>query len=139
MFMLVSSAQARVYKWVDENGKVHYGDKPASNKADEVKIRKHSYTGSSDQPASRAELQKRFLRARQDERNEKNKAKAKAKQKRAEKKVKCAKAKKEANRYRDASSIYVKGKDGERNHLSFKEREAYEKSLAADVKKWCGR
>jgi hypothetical protein len=33
----------------------------------------------------------------------------------------------------------VKGKGGEREYLSFKEREEYEQSLAAKVKKWCGR
>jgi hypothetical protein len=137
--MMASPVQAGVYKWVDANGHVHYGDKPNSNNADEVRIKDQYGAGQSDQPASRYEMQQRFLRAREEERNEKKRARAEAKRKRAEVKRKCEHAKKEHDKYRDAGSIYVKGKSGEREYLSFKEREDYEKSLAARVKKWCGR
>jgi hypothetical protein len=137
--MMASPVQAGVYKWIDENGRVHYGDKPTSNIADEVKIKDQHGAGQSDQPASRHEMQQRFLRAREEERNEKKRARAEAKRKHAEATRKCEQAKKEYDKYRYAGSIYVKGKGGEREYLSFKERETYEKSLAAKVKKWCGR
>jgi hypothetical protein len=137
--MLTASVQAGVYKWVDAQGRVHYGDKPTSNNADEVKIKDQNGSGQADQPASRREMQQRFLRAREEERNEKKKARAKAERKRAEMKRNCEQAKREYDKYRYAGSIYEKGKDGQREYLSFKEREEYEKSLAARVKKWCGR
>ena len=136
--ILASPVQAGVYKWIDENGRVHYGDKPTSNNANEVKIKDQNGAGQSDQPASRHEMQQRFLRAREEERNEKKRARAESKRKRAEATRKCELAKKEYDKYRYAGSIYVKGKDGEREYLSFKERETYEKSLAARVNKWCG-
>lgn len=138
LVVMTSVAQAGVYKWTDEQGRVHYGDKPTST-ADEVKINNQRGSGQADQPASRRELQQRFLRAREEERKEKQQERNKKKQKIAEAKQKCVQAKKQYDKYHHAGSIYVKGKDGEREHLSFKERDAYEKLLASKVKKWCGR
>lgn len=131
------SVQAGVYKWTDAQGRIHYGDKPSTDEADEVKIRKQVDGNQAGQPAARQQLQERFLRSREEERAEKKKAKAEEKRKQVEARNKCAQAKKDYDRYRYASSIYLEGKGGEREHLSFKEREAYEKSVAAKVKKWC--
>lgn len=137
LVMLTLPVQAEVYKWVDAQGRVHYGDRPTTNDADKVKIKDQNVSGQSDQPASRHELQQRFLRARAEERREKQQARAEEKQKKAQAKRNCEQAKKEYDKYRFAGGLYVKGKDGERQYLSFKEREEYEKSLAAKVKKWC--
>ena len=139
MLILMLPAQAGVYKWVDENGKVHYGDKPTTDAANEVKVNKTKSTEGSRNSAERKNLQQRFLKAREDERNEKNKARAEAKQKRAETKLRCTQAKKEYDKYRYAGAIYDKGKDGERKYLSFKKREEYERSLSDAVQKWCRR
>ena len=137
MLMLTMSVEAGVYKWVDENGKVHYGDKPISSTADEIKLKKNSKSGTHSEPANRKDLQQRFLRARKEDRAEKDKARKEAKRERAEKKIKCASAKKEYDKYRYAGSIYNKGKDGEREYMSVKERAAYERSLSDTVKRWC--
>lgn len=37
-------AQAGVYKWTDENGQIHYGDKAVNNSAQKVKIRTNETT-----------------------------------------------------------------------------------------------
>lgn len=137
LLLVTSLAEAGVYKWVDEQGRVHYGDKPTSTTADEINVKDQPAPQQSESAVSRKEKQQRFLRAREDERKEKQQALAEEKQKRAEAERNCERAKKEYDKYRYAGSIYVKGKDGEREHLSFKQREAYEASLAARVKKWC--
>ena len=36
--------QADVYKWVDENGQVHYGEKPGNSAAESITIRKNETT-----------------------------------------------------------------------------------------------
>ena len=137
MLLMTSLVQAGVYKWVDEQGRVHYGDKPTADNAGEVRIRSQGGSEQSADSVSRHEKQQRFLRAREEDREEKKRARAKKKQKKAEAKRNCAQAKKEYDKYHYAGSIYVKGKNGEREHLSFKAREEYEKSLSAKVKKWC--
>ena len=138
LVMMSLSVQAEVYKWVDEQGRVHYGDKPTSENANEVKIKSAPTSGQAGQSGKRKALQERFLRAREDERKEKQKARAEQKQKRAEAKRNCEQAKKDYDKYRYASGLYHKGEDGEREYLSFKQRAEYEKSLLAKIKKWCG-
>jgi hypothetical protein len=50
-------AQAQVYKWVDENGKVQFSDSPPPNKkAEQVKIRQSSGGFTPPAPTSRAPL-----------------------------------------------------------------------------------
>ena len=42
-FFVVSTTQAEVYKWTDENGRIHYSDKkPGNQSSEEVKIRPHT-------------------------------------------------------------------------------------------------
>jgi glutaredoxin len=42
----IAAAQAGVYKWTDDQGRVHYSDAPPSRgKSEQVKIRINSYTG----------------------------------------------------------------------------------------------
>ncbi|HSD59393.1 MAG TPA: glutaredoxin family protein [Burkholderiales bacterium] len=43
---LLPASQAGVYKWTDDQGRVHYSDTPpAKGQAEQVKIRINSYTG----------------------------------------------------------------------------------------------
>ena len=39
-----SPVNAKVYKWVDENGQVHYGEKPGNSQAEQVQIRTNETT-----------------------------------------------------------------------------------------------
>ncbi len=41
-----SPGYAKVYKWVDENGQVHYGEQPGNAEAERVTIRKNETTKS---------------------------------------------------------------------------------------------
>ena len=45
LIILTGSAHAAVYKWIDANGKVHFGDrKPASIKTEKVTLEINTYT-----------------------------------------------------------------------------------------------
>lgn len=44
LIMLHTSSFAGIYKWVDENGQVHYGEKPVGSEAEEVTIRQNTTT-----------------------------------------------------------------------------------------------
>lgn len=43
-FLILSSVHAGVYKWVDENGQVHYGERPGNTASERVTIRKNETT-----------------------------------------------------------------------------------------------
>lgn len=42
--LIQTTANAGVYKWVDENGRVHYGEQPGNTGAERVTIRKNETT-----------------------------------------------------------------------------------------------
>ena len=45
LLLVVFPSQAEIYKWVDENGKVHFSDrKPESEKTEELKLEVNTYT-----------------------------------------------------------------------------------------------
>ena len=58
---------ATVYKWIDEDGQVHYGSKSDNKNAKEIKIKnKYIDSGNASVPLSaeeRVEKQKKFLNA----------------------------------------------------------------------------
>ena len=47
-FLVATLANAKIYKWVDENGSTHFSDKPYSSKAREVQIKGTGITVSGD-------------------------------------------------------------------------------------------
>lgn len=45
LFLLSSSVNAEIYKWIDDNGNVHFTDKPPANqKTEEVELKINTYT-----------------------------------------------------------------------------------------------
>jgi len=131
------SVQAEVYKWIDENGNVHYGDKPdTANKSTELNIdSKASVVRGID--SSREEKREKLLEVMAEDRIEKQEARKKKQQKKAENKRKC-------NYYRDhlrslkrASGVYGLDKDGNRVYQSNKKRKQTEAKLQKRINKYC--
>jgi len=139
MLVLFSlTANAEIYKWTDENGKVHFSDKPVGEKAKalDIKVQK-SNPSSAKTKDKRKQRAEGFLRARQEEREEKNKKIAEKKKLKELRKVNCKKAKKEYNETIRATAVYYKKKDGTRDFLGPERRKKEEEKAKADVKKWC--
>ena len=105
------SAHAGVYKWVDENGKVHYGDQPkASQPTVEMNIDDTTPAPSfSDDNLSREEKRERLLQAMEEDRLH----------------------------YERANSLYRLDKDGNRVYMSDGERASATKNLRAKINKYC--
>ena len=131
-------SQAEIYKWTDENGKVHFSDKPVGEKSKtfDVKVKPSTPVSakSRDERKQRAEG---FMRARQEEREERNKKIAAKKKLKALRKVNCKKAKKEYNEFSRARAVYYKNKDGTRDYLDPARMKKENTKMKADIKKWC--
>lgn len=55
VLMIAAGAQAKVYKWTDEDGRVHYGSQPpAVEQAQELKLRKDRPSAPAPQAADQA-------------------------------------------------------------------------------------
>ncbi len=141
LFFLIAPiiAYAGVYKWVDENGKVHYGDQPqASKPAVEMNIDDTASTPSySDDELSREEKRERLLQSMEEDRVEKQEQREKQKAVKEKNRQRC-------NRYRDqmrhierASSLYKLDRDGNRVYMSDGDRARATKNLQAKIKKYC--
>ncbi len=108
LLFCVCSANAEMYKWVDENGKVVYGDRPASIDAD--KIKKQSHT-SDPLVEKRLEKQQKLLNVYEDEHAEKDVLKKSKKEKEDKQREICEQKKERYQIYKDSRYLYKKTDD----------------------------
>lgn len=129
-----------VYKWVDEQGRVHYGEKPPARvQAQEVQIKAAPPEESpiEDAEAARSDNAQRLLRAFDEERAQKKEQQQKSREEQATRERQCALARDRLRRYQSAGSLYDLDKQGNRRILSDSERAASERRAQEDVARWC--
>jgi len=131
-------AAGGVYKWVDEQGRVHYGERPpASSQSQEMQLKQQPTQGLSVDEPSREEQQQRLLRAFEEERAQKEEAKQKSKAEAAERERNCGRARDRLTRYQRSGFIYDIDQQGNRRILNDAEREATMREAEAAVRHWC--
>ena len=134
------NAAGGIYKWVDEAGKVHYGDRPpAGDDSETVQVER-------EDPAAEAAAQernsnqKRLLEVMEVERKEREARNAERVQKRddAERRSQqCKAAAKQLRELRDANWIWLEKEDGGRRILTAEERASAEEKLEASIARNC--
>ncbi|HTT07303.1 MAG TPA: DUF4124 domain-containing protein [Gammaproteobacteria bacterium] len=131
----VTASYAEVYKWVDEQGKVHYGDHPGNARSQPVQIQ------AAPQPdpdsAERREKSQKLLNEYSDDQTEQKKQQESREKEAAQRKVNCELAKKNLDTYEHAATLYTTDKDGERHNLTDDEYKKAIETSHANVKKWC--
>ena len=108
---------AEVYKWVDEHGQTHYGEKPPEGEATEIKIQ--------DTPGADASMHKQYeerdklLKIYEEERNIKEEEKRKAEEQARKQAEKCREVENELKDIHQGHVVYYTTDDkGERRYLS---------------------
>lgn len=129
-------ANADIYKWTDENGKVHYGDKPTTS-SKQLNISEEKSTSSTSSDETREERRQRITDAMTDDRLERDKKKAEAKKKKTDKNRLCVQAKDRLKNYKKASRLYNLDKEGNRNALSDASRKKATSDLEKEIRKNC--
>ena len=139
LYLPVLLAQAEVYKWVDEQGDVHYGDKPDSVQSEQLKIQQQSPSTPTNNlsDAERRQYQQKLLESMTYERQQKEQAKAKDKKEREKAKQKCDKAKQKLTKMKQAGYLYSKNEQGERLVLDDEQHKAATAQVEAAIKKHC--
>ena len=125
------STQAEIYKWTDENGKVHYSDKPFDEKSEKVKV------GREPTSAERLEAQKRASQMiqRQNKVHSINDQKAreqklsdqKEEKERKKRAAACAEAKRLIIVYSGRGAVYTKDKNGIKNYKGYTDEQKNQK------------
>jgi len=134
---MIPLANAKVYTWVDDQGRTHFGDKPPAEGANQLKLPK-STTAPAPSPsaAERRQTRQRMLDIYQKDREAKKAEQAKAKQEAKKLRKRCANARDQLERYTQ-SAIYENSEDGERRWLSDEEREKEIAGLRKAIKQNC--
>lgn len=128
-----------VYKWVDEQGQVHYGERPpARSQAQELRLKSSAPAAAPMQDeAARKDNEQRLLRAFEEEREQKKAQEQQSREEQAQRERNCALARDRQRRVQNAGSLYNLDDKGNRITLSESERAAAEQRAQQDVARWC--
>lgn len=136
-----SAMAAPVYKWVDEDGQVHYGSKPKDKNAKEIKIKnKHIDSGSSSKSLNaegRADKLNRFVNSLEAEKKLKADEKRKKKEQEDKNIARCNASRDQLKRYENSGSLYDLDEEGNRILLNKKQYDKAMRQARARVQKWC--
>ncbi len=129
-------ASAQVYKWVDANGRTHYGDKPLTEDAETLRLQKQPQLDEDHQ--TRTSKQRRLLEVFNEERAENSQRKAEIAEEKLRREAECQKARKNQQDIAKATFLYKKSDDPD-NPIVYSEEERREASqrVAEKVEKWC--
>jgi len=139
IMLALGASGAEIYKWVDEAGRVHFGDRPPAEGAEPVELDvSPAPAAPAPSDAERAEKRRRLLEAFAKERAEKEAAIEQAKQEKAERAANCARARERLRKVREATYLYDYDESGNRVIFSDEQREEATRQAKAEVERWCG-
>ena len=142
IFISVNVANAAsVYKWVDEDGQVHYGSKPKHENAKQIEI-KNRYIDSGNVPPplsaqDRVDKQKKFINALDAENKSISDAKRKKQEEEERRVTRCNASRDQLKRAENASALYDLDEKGNRILLNKTQYELAMAQARARVEKWC--
>ena len=135
------SNAATVYKWIDEDGQVHYGSRSQNKNAKEIEIKnRYIDSGSSTAPLSaeeRVNKQKRYLNALDKENETLEEVKRQKKEIEAKKLSRCNASRDQLKRAENAGALYDLDEKGDRVLLNKNQYELAMEQARARVQKWC--
>ena len=135
IFLSSTFAQAEIYKWTDEQGNTHYGDRQIEkSKEMDINIKK---TGNQKQKVNRKERQKKLLDSMQEDRLRKKDEAEKIKKEKQKHKQKCTRANERLKGYERAGYLYNYDKDGKKVIRSNEDRQKATDGLRKQIKKNC--
>ena len=138
LFLSPTTGQSEIYKWVDENGEVHFDDRPGSGNKEKIKVKTTETSSSPDtELQKRVEQEKKLLEIYKEERQEKNLKKAEQREEKKKLEKRCAQAKDYQKNVDASSGLYDLDEKGERVILGDEEKNAKVKELKEFIKNNC--
>lgn len=131
---------AEIFRWTDENGQVHYGERPPDNQAQRLDIPAGRSGTSAEVPDERQRRarQQRLLEAFEYERGRKATRQAQDAEQARQRAVQCERLRRHWRRLSYAGPIYSAGEDGERRYLDDAERAAQKDRVRPAYQQACG-
>jgi hypothetical protein len=135
--LVATGAVAEVYKWVDEQGKVHYGDRRPGADSDPSLIELPAAPSRDADHDERSLRRQRLLDAFEVERDERRRAEAESAAARQERNRKCAQVRSELAKLERANIVYTRDEGGARIYMSDEERDEVAARGRAWIDKHC--
>ena len=136
-----SAVAAKVYKWVDENGDVHFGDRPTRDNAKELEIKVREPAAPAPVPGQplppRNQVRTNISDVMEEERLRRKEAREKDKQARESRQRNCVLARDKLRSFQESDYLYDIDSSGKRRVLSKAERAAAERDARDDVTRFC--
>lgn len=130
--LVTSGSAAQVYKWVDEQGNVHYGDRRPGTGSEPSVVELPAAPSKDADHEERSLRRQRLLEAFEAEREEQRQADAESAAARQERNRKCAQVRTELAKLERANIVYSQDESGSRIYMSDEERA----EAAARVRDW---
>lgn len=132
------TSYAGTYRWVDENGQTHFGDRPPQNVVtNEVRLKAAPPSVDAEALARKQRLNE-FLQNSEKEREARSKVVAEQEAKAAKQKAYCEGLQARLKYLARVSGIYELNKEGERVFVNDEENERIRKEFKARVQRECG-
>ena len=130
---------AEIYRWTDENGRVHYGERPPQEAAEKIELRGGTSRPAGPIPdeAERRARQQRLLDAYSYEREQKKAQKAREQERRQRQSKACERIRKRWGELSFAGPIYYREPGGGRRYLNDDERTAELDKLRPSYRRAC--
>jgi len=139
--MLSPNSLAKVYKWIDENGKTHYSDKPFDDKSQVVEMKREPTNTEISEAKKRANAfihhQNKVREIAEEDADQKKIVDAKKEKDTAELVHNCNAAKTEIRMLGRGFRSYTEDKMGKRHYLSDQEKEDKIAALQKQVQRNC--
>lgn len=133
------ASAAGIYKWTDEQGRVHYSEHlPTHVPAQEMQLKDVPLvTAPAEDEAGRRDMEQRLLRAFDEERAQKKAQEQARREEQLTRARRCTQARERVQQYETAGSLYDMDKQGNRRTLNDAERYAAEQWAQQEVVRWC--
>ncbi|MBM4228071.1 MAG: DUF4124 domain-containing protein [Gammaproteobacteria bacterium] len=128
---------AEIYRWVDEAGDVHFGDRPQTPSAQKVEVRQGGADDTAAREVRRLERTQRLLDEYAMEREERELTRAEAENEKVRRREQCDAASREQVELEYSAYLYTRDKDGNKIILPDSELEQRRKDVAARVAEFC--
>lgn len=131
------STQAGVYKWVDKDGSVHFGDQPPADVKQKAEVKPAPKGIAAPASAAQTGAQDAEFRKRRIDRAEQEKKAEAAEQAKSDKAERCRKMKTSVDEMQSGFRIYDYDKNGQRYYLDDKQAEKAKADAKAAYAKDC--
>jgi hypothetical protein len=131
---VTQAAATEVFRWVDEDGQVHFGDRPRAADARSIQVEPKA-VGAMD--PERRQTTRRLLEAFERKRERQREADAAEERREQERARRCAEARRLRRGVDHPGPVYREGADGSRSYLDDGERAAARAQAQRALERWC--